>query len=70
MLPPGTQFDLFRGTAPVTIEDETYPTRLYRTIRVCYFFYSVALCELCICTYMLVKMVRLHPQSMIFLYTR
>ncbi len=35
MLPPGTQFDLFRGTAPVTIEDETYPTRLERTIRVC-----------------------------------
>lgn len=34
MLPPGTQFDLFRGTAPVVIEEEAFPTKLEKTIRV------------------------------------
>ncbi|KAK3275676.1 hypothetical protein CYMTET_16209 [Cymbomonas tetramitiformis] len=34
MLPPGTSFDLFRGTAPVSQEEEeTYPSQEAKTIR-------------------------------------
>eukprot|EP00245_Coleochaete_scutata_P005216 TRINITY_DN18598_c0_g1_i1.p1 TRINITY_DN18598_c0_g1~~TRINITY_DN18598_c0_g1_i1.p1 ORF type:complete len:517 (+),score=93.90 TRINITY_DN18598_c0_g1_i1:52-1602(+) len=34
LLPPGTQFDLFRGAAPVKAdEEETYPTTMLHTIK-------------------------------------
>jgi hypothetical protein len=36
LLPPGTQFDLFRGTAAMKQdEEETYPNTLSHQIRVC-----------------------------------
>ena len=35
LLPPGTAYDLFRGTAPTTAqEEETYPTQVLHTIKV------------------------------------
>lgn len=36
LLPPGTQFDLFRGTAAMKQDvDDMYPTTLAHTIKVC-----------------------------------
>lgn len=36
LLPPGTQFDLFRGTAAMKQDEEDmYPTTLGHTIKVC-----------------------------------
>jgi len=37
LLPPGTQFDLFRGTAAMKQDvDDMYPTALSHTIKVSY----------------------------------
>ncbi|KAL9996504.1 hypothetical protein Hdeb2414_s0695g00936631 [Helianthus debilis subsp. tardiflorus] len=42
LLPPGTQFDLFRGTAAMKQDvDDTYPTTLGHTIKVIYKYYLV-----------------------------
>jgi hypothetical protein len=39
MLPKGSKYDLFRGTAPVAaIEDEKFPTKNYKIIKVWVFF--------------------------------
>lgn len=38
LLPPGTAYDLFRGTAPTSSqEEETYPTQLMSLIKVGFF---------------------------------
>jgi len=39
LLPPGTQFDLFRGTAAMKQDvDDMYPTNLSHTIKVCFLY--------------------------------
>jgi hypothetical protein len=41
LLPPGTQFDLFRGTAAMKQDvDDMYPTNLSHTIKVCLLYLS------------------------------
>lgn len=41
LLPPGTQFDLFRGTAAMKQDvDDMFPTTLSHTIKVCFVYPS------------------------------
>lgn len=49
LLPPGTQFDLFRGTAAMKQDvEDMYPTTLSHTIKVSFFVYKLIFLSVCI----------------------